>query len=173
MDDIEAFLDEKLEKAKMYDFGKKLFGKESILGRMFFYSLSNEEFDLLHAAFLMEYGDKECAYKLIRFWNGENAVIIGRILEMSQHMELFRAIDCAKAFTSAQAMEFAENFFSEHPFRQILAYYHFSGESRKSMSGKTIQPHRDLLMMKIKDYMCKHLQDQSAIEMIVGKASEE
>lgn len=168
MDNIELFLNEQLERCEMYEFGQKLFGKESILGRMFFYRLSNEEFDLLYAAFLMEYGDRECAYKLISPWNGEEAVITCRILEMARHMDLPQAINCARAFASVEAMNFAQCFFSAHPFKQVLDYYHFSGESRKSMSGKTIQPNRDQLMMKIKDYMCDHLQDQNAIAMIIG-----
>ena len=168
VNNIEPFLRGELEKDKMYDFGEKLFGKDSILGRMFFYRLSNEEFDLLHAAFLMEYDNMQSAYKLIRPWNGEEAIIARRILEMAQYMELSKAISCAKTFSSTAMCKFTESFFSDHPFSEMLTYYKFSSNSRQSMSGKTIQPQRDALIMKMKDYMCSHLQAQDTIETIVG-----
>lgn len=110
----------------------------------------------------------QSAYKLIRPWNGEEAIIARRILEMAQYMELSKAISCAKTFSSTAMCKFTESFFSDHPFSEMLTYYKFSSNSRQSMSGKTIQPQRDALIMKMKDYMCSHLQAQDTIETIVG-----
>ena len=165
---MKAFLREEPDRTEMQKLGEQVFGCESIMGRMFFYRLSNEEFALLHGAFLMEYGDQKRAYHLIRPWNGENAVMAARVLEMEGHMELQQATDCAKRFASRSASEFLDRFFSEHPFKNMLAYYHFSSDSRESMTGENILPQRDALLMKIKDYMAAHMQTQEEIGRIVG-----
>lgn len=164
---MKPFLRRELEKEEMRAFAEKVFGKDSIMGRMFFYRLSNEEFDLLHAAFLMDYGDMQRAYKIVHLWNGEEATLVSRILEMAKNMGLPKAIDCAKDFSSGVQPEFVESFFSKDAFGKMLVYYNFSEESRQSMSGENIQPERDALIAKVKDYMCRRCPDQNMIAQII------
>lgn len=161
---IRPFLAGILSKTDMRSFGDRLFGHESILGRMFFYSLTNEEFDLLHAAFLMEYGTLNEAYNMICHWNGPCAYAVCRIMEMSSTMSVARAEDCAKRFCSQEAMDYAIDFFSEHPFPKILARYGFNSNSRKSMSRDHFCQERGDLLMRIKNYMMLHPVDQMSIK---------
>ena len=164
---MKSFLGGELSHNEMLALSQTVFGKDSIWGRMFFYRLSNEEFDILHSAFLMEYGSTGDAYEPLRFWNGEEASVIKRILEMAGFMPLKSAVGSAKRFSSHALLPFIEAFFSDRPFHNMLVHYRFSGSSRKSMSGNTIQPDRDAFFGAVKDFMAEHMVSQDEIKHII------
>lgn len=167
VENMKSFLSGELSRSEMLALSETVFGKDSILGRMFFYRLSNEEFDILHAAFLMEYDTPQKAVQLLRFWNGEEATAVKRILEMSNFMALNSAIGSAKRFATNDLHSFLNAFFSDRPFYNLLAHYKFSANSRKSMSGNTIQPERDVLFTALKDFMVAHMVSQDEIKNII------
>lgn len=164
---MQSFLNGECEREEMISFAQNVFGDDSILGRMFFYTLTNEEFDLLHAAFLMEYGDIRRSYDIIGQWNGSEAGIAKRIIELLAYMPLNSAVGCAKRFSTEKLNGFIDAFFSEKPFQKMLAYYGFSGSSRQSMSGESIRPERDDFVIKVKDYMSVHMVTQDDIRNVV------
>lgn len=167
VENIKPFLRCQLDREQMLAFGGRVFGRESIMGRMFFYRLTNEQFDLLYAALLMQYGLRRQAYARIRLWNGEQAALAARVLELAERMPLEKAVGCAERFASARTERFMACFFAEEPFRAMLDYYGFSAESRRSMSGESIQKDRDAFFMRLKDAMRAHPVDQRAMEAIV------
>ncbi len=166
---IRQFLSKGLSEDDMCSVGRQVFGNDSIVGRLFFYSLSNEEFALLYAAFLMEYENTESVYKLLFPWNGRKARMVIRILELAERMGLTKAIECSRNFASDDVLCFLNVFFSEHPFENTLSYFHISSESRQSMSGEKLRSYRDALMIRIKDYMYDHIPEQGKIRLILAE----
>lgn len=164
---MKLFLSGDLSCSEMLNLSKTVFGKNSILGRMFFYRLTNEEFDILHAAFAMEYDTPQNAYNVLRFWTGDEATVIKRILETATSMSLESAIGAAKRFSAKELYPFIDMFFSDRPFHSLLTHYKFSVDSRKSMSGNTIQPDRDAFFTALKDFMAEHLVSQDEIKNII------
>ena len=166
-DKISHFLSGTLSRSEMLQFSKKIFGKDATIGRMFFSNLSNEEFDILHAAFLMEYDTTQKAYDVLRFWKSEEAVAIKRVLETADSLSLESAIGSVKRFVDKDLYSFIDAFFSDHSFFDILAYYKISADSRKSMTGNGIQSDRDAFLKKIKDFMIEHKVSQDEIGNVI------
>ena len=164
---IRPFLRGEMDPGEKEHFAKKVFGRGGIMGRMFFYTLSNEEFALLHSSFLWEHGQREKAYEMIRPWNDRESIAVKRVMELAENNSTQNALQMVRRFTTESVHQFLEAFFGEHSFENVLDYYGYSADSRQSMSGERIQPARDAYMVRVKDYMSEHKVKQDDIRSIV------